>query len=97
MCIFDVKLSGLETDLLQKFISPVHSLNEKEWAAFSSIWSLFACKRKTVLAVAGETERHLINMLNVFPSSRLLIILAYAIRMAKNRHRAFEGHAHLSE
>jgi CRP-like cAMP-binding protein len=49
----------LETDLLQKFISPIHPLNEKEWTAFSSIWSPFACKRKTVLTASGETERHL--------------------------------------
>ena len=44
---------------MQQFISPVHSLNDKEWAAFSSIWGSFACKRKTVLTAAGETERHL--------------------------------------
>jgi hypothetical protein len=49
----------LETELLQKFIAPIHSLNEKEWTAFSGIWSPFACKRKTVLTAAGETERHL--------------------------------------
>ncbi|MBL7742692.1 MAG: Crp/Fnr family transcriptional regulator [Chitinophagaceae bacterium] len=49
----------MEIEQLQQFISPVHSLNDKEWAAFSSIWGSFACKRKTVLTAAGETERHL--------------------------------------
>lgn len=49
----------METELLRQFISPVYSLNEKEWADFSSIWAPFACKRKTVLTAAGETERHL--------------------------------------
>lgn len=49
----------MDTEILQKFISPVYSLPEKEWAAFSSIWVPFACKRKTVLTAAGETERHL--------------------------------------
>ncbi len=49
----------METELIQKFISPVHRLNESEWAAFSSIWQPFQCKRKTVLTTAGETERHL--------------------------------------
>jgi CRP-like cAMP-binding protein len=49
----------LGTNLLQKFIAPIHPLNEKEWQAFSSIWSPFACKRKTVLTASGETERHL--------------------------------------
>ncbi len=49
----------METDLLAKFISPIHTLTEEEWAAFSSIWQPVACKRKTVLTAAGETERHL--------------------------------------
>lgn len=49
----------METELLQKFISPIHLLNEREWTAFSSIWSPYACKRKTVLTASGETERHL--------------------------------------
>lgn len=50
---------GLETELLQKFISPLYPLNAKEQAVFSSVWTPFACKRKTVLTAAGETERHL--------------------------------------
>ncbi|MEI9808968.1 MAG: Crp/Fnr family transcriptional regulator [Bacteroidota bacterium] len=54
----------METILLQKFISPIHQLNEKEWTAFSSAWSPFACKRKTVLTAAGETERYLYFVLD---------------------------------
>lgn len=49
----------MELEQLQQFISPLHLLNDKEWAAFSSIWAPFTCKRKTVLTAAGETERHL--------------------------------------
>jgi CRP-like cAMP-binding protein len=49
----------LEIEQLQEFISRIHTLNDKEWTAFSSIWSPLACKRKTVLTAAGETERHL--------------------------------------
>jgi CRP-like cAMP-binding protein len=49
----------LETKLLQDFIAPIYPLNEQERIAFSEAWVPFACKRKTVLTVAGETERHL--------------------------------------
>ncbi|MBL7739858.1 MAG: Crp/Fnr family transcriptional regulator [Chitinophagaceae bacterium] len=49
----------MEIVQLQQFIAPIHTLNEKERAAFSSVWSPFSCKRKTVLTAAGETERHL--------------------------------------
>ena len=34
-------------------------LPAEEWEAFSSIWQPFACKRKTVLTAAGETEPYL--------------------------------------
>lgn len=49
----------METILLKSFIDPIFPLPAKEWAEFSSIWEPFACKRKTVLTAAGETERHL--------------------------------------
>jgi len=49
----------LELELLQKFITPIHPLDKKEWEAFSAIWTPFACKRKTVLTASGETEKHL--------------------------------------
>jgi len=44
---------------LHNFISAIHWLNESEWEVFSGIWQSFECKRKTVLTVAGETEKHL--------------------------------------
>jgi len=49
----------LEIQLLKDFIRPLHPLTEKESEAFSVIWVPFACKRKTVLTAAGETERYL--------------------------------------
>jgi CRP-like cAMP-binding protein len=54
----------LETERIRKFISPIHTLNEKEWMAFSSIWQPFECKRKTILTTAGETERYLYFVLD---------------------------------
>jgi CRP-like cAMP-binding protein len=47
-----------ETEL-RNFIDRLHPLSQEEWNAFSSAWQPFSCKRKTVLAAAGETERHL--------------------------------------
>ncbi|MET0461694.1 MAG: Crp/Fnr family transcriptional regulator [Chitinophagaceae bacterium] len=44
---------------LHTFIQAVYPLQEKEWNAFSSIWSPFECKRKTILTAIGETEKHL--------------------------------------
>lgn len=44
---------------LHTFIQPLGSLKEQEWEAFAGVWSPFECKRKTVLTVAGETEKHL--------------------------------------
>lgn len=49
----------MELELLQKFITPIHPLDKKEWEAFSDVWTPFACKRKTVLTASGETEKHL--------------------------------------
>lgn len=54
----------LNTEPLQKFIARIHPLKEEEWNAFSSVWQPFACKRKTVLTAAGETERHLYFVLD---------------------------------
>lgn len=53
------KKSCLSTIHLQKFIDRIHPLKAVEEAAFLSIWQAFACKRKTILTAAGETERHL--------------------------------------
>jgi CRP-like cAMP-binding protein len=45
--------------LLHFFVNNIQPLPDAEWAAFSSIWQPFACKRKTVLTAAGDTERYL--------------------------------------
>ena len=37
----------------------IHLLPSEEWEALASIWQPVSYKRKTVLTVAGETERHL--------------------------------------
>jgi CRP-like cAMP-binding protein len=36
-----------------------HPLQEHEWKDFEAIWQPFSAKRKTVLTLAGETEKHL--------------------------------------
>lgn len=46
-------------DVLHDFVNRIHPLKENEWEAFSSMWIPVEYKRKTVLTVAGETERHL--------------------------------------
>ena len=48
-----------DLDLLYDFVNRIHPLKEEEWTTFSSIWVPVTYKRKTVLTVAGETERHL--------------------------------------
>jgi CRP-like cAMP-binding protein len=47
------------TEKLRQFVFNIFSLPESEWDAFSNIWQPFTCKRKTVLTIAGETERYL--------------------------------------
>jgi CRP-like cAMP-binding protein len=49
----------LESELLHQFTTAIHPLKEKEWESFVEIWEPFACKRKTLLTSAGETERYL--------------------------------------
>jgi CRP-like cAMP-binding protein len=48
-----------DLNTLRDFVDKVHPLKTDEWEDFSSIWMLVSFKRKTVLTVAGETERHL--------------------------------------
>ncbi|MCR6722004.1 MAG: Crp/Fnr family transcriptional regulator [Chitinophagaceae bacterium] len=48
-----------ELALLKEFCDPIYPLKSEEWAAFSSGWAPFSCRRKTVLTTAGETERYL--------------------------------------
>lgn len=49
----------VDTTILQQFINSIFPLKEEEMGKFLSIWQPFACKRKTILTTAGETERHL--------------------------------------
>jgi len=49
----------VDTTPLRKFISSVYPLKEVEMERFMESWQPFACKRKTILTAAGETERHL--------------------------------------
>jgi len=49
----------VETTSLRKFISSLYPLKETEMERFLGVWQPFACKRKTILTAAGETERHL--------------------------------------
>lgn len=44
---------------LRHFVTAIHPLAEAEWEDFTEIWSPFEAKRKTVLTVAGEMEKHL--------------------------------------
>jgi CRP-like cAMP-binding protein len=44
---------------LQQLSTAIHPLSATEWDAFAAIWKPFTAKRKTVLTVAGETEKYL--------------------------------------
>jgi len=48
-----------DQDLLKQCCDRIHPLQPDEWEAFSSGWTSLACRRKTVLTAAGETERYL--------------------------------------
>jgi CRP-like cAMP-binding protein len=48
-----------DLDILRKFISSNFPLKETELNALTSIWQPYACKRKTIMTAAGETERYL--------------------------------------
>ncbi len=48
-----------ELGLLKRFCDSILPLNAEEWNAFAAGWQTVTVKRKTVLTVAGETERYL--------------------------------------
>lgn len=50
-------MSHLES--LEKFLTGIHRLPEKELNLFLSIWEPFTAKRKIIITRAGETERYL--------------------------------------
>lgn len=47
------------TDILKQFVFALQPLPDAVWTDFSQIWQTVEYRRKTVLTVAGETERHL--------------------------------------
>lgn len=49
----------METASLKKWIQQIHPLTEEELCALCSGWQQLTVKRKTILTVAGETERYL--------------------------------------
>jgi CRP-like cAMP-binding protein len=48
-----------DINIFQQFITQAYPLKEEELNALSAIWQPFACKRKTIMTAAGETERYL--------------------------------------
>ena len=44
---------------LKKIATTIQPLSEKEWGAFSSIWTECSAKRKEQLTMAGEKEKYL--------------------------------------
>jgi CRP-like cAMP-binding protein len=44
---------------LRKIATAIQPLSEKEWNAFSSIWTEYSAKRKEQLTVIGEREKYL--------------------------------------
>lgn len=49
----------MEPPSLQQYITSVYPLKQDELDRLLAIWQPYACKRKTVLTSAGETEKHL--------------------------------------
>jgi len=48
-----------DTEQLRQFVQQAFPLIDEELDAFCSPWQPLACKRKTVLTAAGETEKYL--------------------------------------
>ncbi len=49
----------MDTTLLRQFIQAAYPLKEEPLEKLLSIWQPIACKRKTIMTAAGETERYL--------------------------------------
>jgi CRP-like cAMP-binding protein len=49
----------VDTTLLRQFIQAAYPLKEEPLEKLLSIWQPIACKRKTIMTAAGETERYL--------------------------------------
>lgn len=52
-------MQSSDIDKLRQFTNAISPLPDPEWQAFSSGWQELTVKRKTILTVAGETERYL--------------------------------------
>lgn len=44
---------------LKQIVTAIQPLSEKEWSAFTSIWSACSARRKEQLTLAGEKEKYL--------------------------------------
>lgn len=44
---------------LKQLVLDIHPLSDKEWTAFSNIWTAFSAKRKEQLTITGEKEKYL--------------------------------------
>lgn len=49
----------MDIQVLRQFISTIHPLPGEELDKLCTIWLPFACKRKTIITAAGETEKWL--------------------------------------
>ncbi len=49
----------MDSAQLRQLVQAIYPLTDEEWADFSGLWQPFSAQRKTILTVAGETERYL--------------------------------------
>jgi len=52
-------MQSSDIEKLRQFTNAISPLPDPEWQAFSSGWQELTVKRKTILTIAGETERYL--------------------------------------
>jgi CRP-like cAMP-binding protein len=57
-------MPGDRKESLQQYIKNIHPLTDEEQEAFAEYWQPLTAKRKTILTVAGETERYLYFVLD---------------------------------
>jgi CRP-like cAMP-binding protein len=53
-----------EKELLCRFVKNIHPITDEEEEVFAEHWKPMTAKRKTILTVAGETERYLYFVLD---------------------------------
>lgn len=54
-----LRLITMNLLLLQQLVQAIHPLAGPDWDAFSAIWRPISVKRKTLLTIAGDTEKYL--------------------------------------